>query len=220
MANALKVRQPVDFSLHLPGEWKKNMAYKDRCWIGKTLYSNAKGSLASPLKNWWYPPPPPAPSSTSTPCPDDYFLRRLFLWMPKRMWNVDLKCPTCTDPLRSLQSKGLYTRVRMVLDVKDFYYLAGEYHFCNCCKGTFIAWDARLLQQLSNDIRALFPVVLTYKYACDVSVVSLLRARSLGNSSTAIKKKSTSCTVRNGCENALHISLNVSVISQPMRSSI
>ena len=183
------MRQPVDFSLRLPGEWKKNMNYKDQCWIGKTLFCNTKGTLASQLKNWWYPPPQPSPNSSSTPCPDEYFLRRLFLWMPKRMWKVDLKCPRCTDPERSLQSKGLYTRVRMVLDVKDFYYLAAEYHFCNSCKGTFIAWDSRLLEQLSDDIRALFPVVLTYKYACDISVISLLRARSLGNSSTSLQKK-------------------------------
>lgn len=29
---------------------------------------------------------------------------------------------------------------------KDYYYLAAEYHFRGSCKGTFIAWDARLLQ--------------------------------------------------------------------------
>ena len=79
--------------------------------------------------------------------------------------------------------------MRLVLDVKDFYYLAAEYHYCDCCKGTFIAWDKRLLEQLTDDIRVLFPVALTYKYACDVSVASLPRARSLGNSSTSIQKK-------------------------------
>ena len=102
---------------------------------------------------------------------------------------MDLKCPRCTDPQRSLMSKGLYTRVRMVLDIKDFYYLAAEYHSCKGCNGTYIAWDWRLLQQLPVDVVSRFPVVLTYKYACDVSVVSMLRARSLGNSSTALQKK-------------------------------
>lgn len=100
------------------------MAYKDQCWIGKTLYCNSKGALTAQLKSWWYPPPTPAPNTNAVPCPEDYFLRRLFLWMPKRMWGVDLKCPRCTDPQRSFMSKGLYTRVRMVLDIKDFYYLA------------------------------------------------------------------------------------------------
>ena len=165
------------------------MAYKDQCWIGKTLYCNSKGALTAQLKSWWYPPPTPAPNTNALPCPEDYFLRRLFLWMPKRMWGVDLKCPRCTDPQRSLMSKGLYTRVRMVLDIKDFYYLAAEYHSCKGCNGTYIAWDRRLLQQLPVDVVSRFPVVLTYKYACEVSVVSMLRARSLGNSSTALQKK-------------------------------
>ena len=105
------------------------------------------------------------------------------------MWGARINCPRCTDPKRWLQSKGLYTRVRLVLDVKDFYYLAAEYHYCGGCKGTFIAWDRRVIQQLSHEIQVLFPVVPTYKYACDVSVISLLRARSLGNSSTLVQKK-------------------------------
>lgn len=72
----------------------------------------------------------------------------------------------------------------MVLDIKDFYYLAAEYHSCKGCNRTYIAWNRRLLQQLPVDVVSRFPVVLTYKYACDVSVVSMLWARSLGNSST------------------------------------
>ena len=66
--------------------------------------------------------------------------------------GVDLKSPRCNDPQRSLQSKGMHTRVRMVLDVKDYYYLTAEHHFCSCCKVAFTAWDARLLEQLSDDI--------------------------------------------------------------------
>ena len=34
---------------------------------------------------------------------------------------------------------------------------------------------------------ALFPAILTHKYACDVAVVSLLRGRTLGNSPTALR---------------------------------
>ena len=43
------------------------------------------------------------------------------------MWRVDFQCPVCHHPLRS---KGLYSRVRMVMDVRDFYYLAAEYMEC------------------------------------------------------------------------------------------
>ena len=69
------------------------------------------------------------------------------------------------------------------VDLRDDYYLAGEYIVCN---GTFISWDNRMLQQLTVDVRSRFPAVLTRKYGCDVAVVGLLRARTLGNSSTAL----------------------------------
>lgn len=42
------------------------MAYKDQCWIGKTLYYNSKGALTAQLKSWWYPPPTPAPNTNSS----------------------------------------------------------------------------------------------------------------------------------------------------------
>jgi hypothetical protein len=107
--------------------------------------------------------------------------------MPKRMWDVVLPCPTCNIPERTLQSKGLYTRVRLVLDIKEYYYLAAEYHSCKACGGTFIAWDNRILERLPDGIRLKFPVVLTYKYACDQAVTSLLRSRTLGNSPGALQ---------------------------------
>ena len=43
-----------------------------------------------------------------------------------------------------------------------------------------------MLQQLTVDVRSRFPAVLTRKYGCDVAVVGLLRARTLGNSPTAL----------------------------------
>ena len=92
---------------------------------------------------------------------------------------------------RSLRSKGLYNRVRLVLDMKEYYYLAAEYMDCNCCKGTYIAWDSRVLSQLPDGVRSRFPVILTHKYACDISVVNLLRSRTLGNSSTALQNNVT-----------------------------
>ena len=73
------------------------------------------------------------------------------------------------------------------MDIKDYYYLAAEYLDCRACNGTFISWDARILQQLPHGLRARFPVILTHKYACDQSVVSLLRARTFGNTPTALQ---------------------------------
>ncbi len=100
--------------------------------------------------------------------------------MPKRMWNVDFMCPRCESTPQPLRSKGIYNHVRLVMDSKDFYYMAGEYMDCRSCSGTFISWDARILDQLTDVVRARFPVILTYKYACDRSVVALIRSRTLG----------------------------------------
>ena len=106
--------------------------------------------------------------------------------MPQKMWQVDFKCPHCTTP-RSLRSKGMYQHIRTVLDLKDFYYLAGEYMDCNHCSGTFVAWDDRMLEQLPSGVRAHFPAVLTWKYAHDQAVVTLFWARTLGNSPSALR---------------------------------
>ena len=173
-------RHPTDFSLRLPQGWRQNIAEGDRQWIGRALFV-AKGVLTSKLKLWFYPPPHELPASQ--PNPDNYHLRRLFLWAPRRMWKVDFLCPNCKE---SLRSKGLYNHIRLVLDVKDMYYMAGEYMDCKFCHATFVSWDNRMIAQLADGVRAYFPVTLTRKYACDQSVVTLLRARTLGNSPTAL----------------------------------
>ena len=48
-------------------------------------------------------------------------------------------------------------------------------------------YNARILEQLTDNVRVQFPVVLTHKFACDVAVISLLRSRTLGNSPTALR---------------------------------
>lgn len=134
---------------------------------------------------WWYPPPPPGPDSRATTAEGSYFRKRLFLWMPRKMWAFRFDCPKCT-PKVELTSKGLYNRVRNVVDIKDQYYLATEYLECNHCKGTFISYDSRLQEQLPEHIRVRFQIVLTRKFACDISVVAMMRSRTLGNSPTAL----------------------------------
>jgi len=47
-------------------------------------------------------------------------------------------------------------------------------------------YDPRLLDFLPFRIRSLFPIVKTYKNAMDHTVASEMRARTLGNSTTAI----------------------------------
>lgn len=43
------------------------------------------------------------------------------------------------------------------------------------------------MNQLVDAKRAHFPAILTYKKACDQSVISMLRGRTLGNSSSALR---------------------------------
>ena len=146
---------------------------------------SAKGKLVTALKLWWNPPQVQY-EATIPPHPDTYHYRRLLLWAPRMMWKVNFHCPHCGEK-ESLRSKGLYKRVRLVLDVKTIYYMAGEYMDCRACSGTFISWNHRMLSQLSGGVRARFPALLTRKYTCDQSVVDLLRSRTLGNSPTALR---------------------------------
>ena len=72
-----------------------------------------------------------------------------------------------------------------------YYFYAGEYTDCGACKATFLAWDHCMLSQLADGMRCRFPVILTHKYACDVFVVSLMRAKTAGNSPTAMRNNFT-----------------------------
>lgn len=116
---------------------------------------------------------------------ESYFLKRLFLWAPRKMWKSLLRCPvsTCRG---ELVSKAMYNKLRKVIDLKNQYYLASEYYQCNICKKTIIANDSRVVQQLPLDLRSRFPAVLTHKFACDKAVVAIMRSRTVGNSPTAL----------------------------------
>ena len=103
--------------------------------------------------------------------------------MPRKVWQVDFKCPHCTTP----RSKSMYQHMQTVRDLKNFYNLAGKYMDCNHCSGTFVAWDDRMLEQFPSGVRAYFPAVLTWKYACDQAVVTLFWAKTPGNSPSALR---------------------------------
>ena len=155
----------------------------DQEWVGRALFVK-KGKLTSTLTLWWHPPG--VDYQSSPPKPDTYHRRRLLMWSPRMMWQVNIYCPRC-GVHESLRSKGLYNHVRLVMDLKDYYYVAAEYMDCRACLGTFIAWDPRILDQLASGVRARFPVLMTHKYACDQSVIALLHSRTLGNSPTALR---------------------------------
>ncbi|EFX63591.1 hypothetical protein DAPPUDRAFT_268197 [Daphnia pulex] len=132
----------IDYTHRLPSGWLDTVDKIYQQWIGKNIFAS-KGTLVANLKTWWYPPPVTRSSAEA------YFFQRFFLWMPRKMWAIYFTCPICSD-VQSLTSKGLYNRVRKVIDLTCRYYLAAEYLECRSCCGTFISYDARLLSQLPD----------------------------------------------------------------------
>lgn len=134
-------------------------------------------------------PPQPALSCTTRPRIGRYFSQPLFLWMPRRLWQVKLHCPQedCTRP--ELTSVGIYNKVRQVLDVNGCYTIAGETLICPSCKKRMVSWNQKIIEQLDMGHQLQFPCILTYRLACDLKVIRLLRQRGIGNSASQIRCK-------------------------------
>ena len=107
LLQSLMSRHPAGYSLCLPQEWRQTISPGDMGWIGRSLFV-AKGKMTSQLKLWWYPPAYEAP--TGKPSPAAYHRRRLFLWMPRKMWHINFRCCHCSTP-QSLHSKAIYRHV-------------------------------------------------------------------------------------------------------------
>jgi endonuclease V-like protein UPF0215 family len=54
-----------------------------------------------------------------------------------------------------------------------------------------IGYSHNIIQQLSLAQQLQFPVVLMYRYACDMRIIRMLRQRGLGNSTMQMSKKLT-----------------------------
>ncbi|XP_065909953.1 uncharacterized protein [Dysidea avara] len=166
----------------IPDGWLTTMATGDQQWISEAMFvakDRVSDDAASTL--WWYPPTVRT-STTEQPQPENYMLHRFFLWMPRRAWGVDFKCPRCCQ--RSFISSGLYDVVRSVVDFKDYYFIATEQLRCMDCDVRFPSWDPLLLNQLTDRQAVQFPAILTRSHACDKSVVVLLRSH--GSNPTAL----------------------------------
>ena len=96
------------------------------------------------------------------------------------IWQVNSHCPHC-GVRESLISKGLYNHVWLMMDLKKYYYVPTEYMEC---------WNFHALlgivDQLTIGVCACYSVLMTCKYACDQSVIALLRRYTLRNSPTAL----------------------------------
>ena len=87
------------------------------------------------------------------------------------MYAFNFKCHNCK---RSAQSKGIYNKVRLVPDVKDFYYLATEYMDVLVVKPSWHQ-TRECCNSCHYHMTVQFPVILTYQYAYDNAVIALLK---------------------------------------------
>ncbi|MCI4379004.1 hypothetical protein PGIGA_G00222790 [Pangasianodon gigas] len=171
----------------LPPEMRKTIPLQDQWWIASTLYHG--GRLRSGLK-LWYEPPVPSLIYHQAPLPDRFFTHRLLVWMPYNPWKVlslfVLFCPVCG---KQLTGYGIHKRARRVLDIDRYYLMVTETLRCTACHLNDISTSQTVLNQLDLPHQTLFRVILTYKYACDIRVIRLLRERTLGNSPTRLARQ-------------------------------
>lgn len=154
----------------LPDGWRDTLASADHAWISKALFRYPAKSTAEKkielktdnLQLWMYPPQPSL-TYTQIPRVDRYFSTRLLVWMPKRLWKVQLVCLNTDCRRRQLTHAGLYPRVRQVLDICDYYNLVTEYLECLTCGKKYIGWSQTILSQLDIGHRYQFPAILTYR---------------------------------------------------------
>ncbi|KAH3830955.1 hypothetical protein DPMN_104212 [Dreissena polymorpha] len=108
--------------------------------------------------------------------------------MPRHLFQYQFVCihEGCQG---TLMNDGVHQKTRMVLDISDYYVMAGEGYECNTCKRHIISWSQGILKQLDHSERSKFPCILTEKYACDLRVARLMRQRTLGNSSSLACKQ-------------------------------
>ncbi|XP_060590001.1 uncharacterized protein LOC132745184 [Ruditapes philippinarum] len=108
--------------------------------------------------------------------------------MPRHLFQYHFVCPH-SGCQGTLVNNGVHQKTRMVLDMKDYYIIAGEDYECSKCKRRIISWSHSILGQLDSTERSKFPCILTDRYACDLNVVRMMRQRTLGNSSSLVCKQ-------------------------------
>ncbi|KAG1697717.1 hypothetical protein GQR58_005948 [Nymphon striatum] len=64
-----------------------------------------------------------------------------------------------------------------------------EYLECRKCAKKVSSWSLGIVSQLTIGLQLEFPAIVSYKYACDIKVIRILRHRGLGNSTSQMEKK-------------------------------
>lgn len=175
----------------MPIEWQKKVnkwSLYDGPWMGKMIFTDWKcrgrETVMHPgFKKLWVEPPGVTDARKAF-CTENYFGHRVFIWMPYRFWDLELKCPTCKDA--KLSSKCIYKTLRVVFDMSNWYYMGTEYLQCSnqSCNYTTQSWTEEILSQLAPHYRAEFPALLSLHYGLSMNVVELMRSQTYGNSAT------------------------------------
>ncbi|KAJ4944759.1 hypothetical protein JOQ06_013299 [Pogonophryne albipinna] len=88
-----------------------------------------------------------------------------------------------------MHHSGIYPKVREVIDLDSRYYLVGgDYPRCSKCMIPVCPWSEDLLVQLDPAHRNRFPAVLTAQLALDRKCVTMLKPRTVGNSSSYLQQ--------------------------------
>lgn len=175
----------VNWVSFLPKQFMRVIKPADQEWIAQCLYKPTGQFRQQFSQNWFHPPTPPK-VMTAPPDPLVYFRQRMFLWAPMRMWGIPLKCQQCN---KKMHHSGIYPKVREVLDIDSRYYLiGGDYPRCSKCMIPVCPWSSEVLSQLDPAHRNKFPAILTTQLALDKRCVTLLKPRTIGNSSSYVQQ--------------------------------
>ncbi|XP_071501526.1 uncharacterized protein [Diadema antillarum] len=173
--------------------WKKTLPEADKQWISQAFFRESSRGKAemdmSKITQLWFYPPQAKFALGQPPKPSRYFASKILMWMPRKLWAVKLVCPREECDGAEMTSAGAYPTVRQVLDSDGYYNLAAEYLECRRCHRKLISWSKPILDQLDTGHRMQFPIVLSYKHACDMKIVTMLRDRSLGNGPFQMMRK-------------------------------
>ncbi|XP_062399917.1 uncharacterized protein LOC134089490 [Sardina pilchardus] len=164
--------------LCLPAAWIPVLPPLDQQWISRALFKWSQTGqpeldFAIVDKNWWYPPQP-SPVPTAIPEMVRYFGHPFFIWMPMKVWHVQLFCPH-KDCGKELSFVGLHQQIRRVVGLSRTYFMATEDLSCRGCSRAVASWSHSIVHQLDICHQVQFPCLLSSELGCDRQVVRQLR---------------------------------------------
>jgi hypothetical protein len=113
--------------------WKNTLPEVDHKWISDTFFRAGRRGPEfefGRVTKLWYERPHPSLSQAFHHKLHNYFDHRLFLWMPRHLFHVDLHCPQ-SDCTGTLTNAGIHQKIRKVVDVDSMYNMAGEDLSCS-----------------------------------------------------------------------------------------